>query len=229
MRASVIVFPGSNCDRDVEVALAQTIGKAPEMVWHGERTLPKTDLIVLPGGFAYGDYLRSGAVAAHSPIMADVVRAAAAGTPVLAICNGFQIAIEAGLLPGALIANAELKFVCKDVHLRVENADTAFTTTYRAGQVIRLPVAHHDGNYFANPATLAELEQGGRVVVRYCRPDGVIDGAANPNGSIANIAGIVNRAGNVLGLMPHPERLADPALGGDDGRLLFQSLVRMLA
>ena len=229
MRASVIVFPGSNCDRDVEVALAQNIGRAPEMVWHGERTLPKTDLIVLPGGFAYGDYLRSGAVAAHSPIMADVVRAADAGTPVLAICNGFQIAIEAGLLPGALIANAELKFVCKDVHLRVENADTEFTTTYRAGQVIRLPVAHHDGNYYADRATLAELEQGGRVVLRYCRPDGVIDGAANPNGSIANIAGIVNRAGNVLGLMPHPERLADPALGGDDGRLLFQSLVRVLA
>ncbi len=229
MRASVIVFPGSNCDRDVEVALAQNIGRAPEMVWHGERTLPKTDLIVLPGGFAYGDYLRSGAVAAHSPIMADVVRAAVAGTPVLAICNGFQIAIEAGLLPGALIANAELKFVCRDVYLRVENADTEFTTTYRAGQVIRLPVAHHDGNYYADRATLAELEQGGRVVLRYCRPDGVIDGAANPNGSIANIAGIVNRAGNVLGLMPHPERLADPALGGDDGRLLFQSLVRVLA
>ncbi len=229
MRASVIVFPGSNCDRDVEVALAQNIGRAPEMVWHGERTLPKTDLIVLPGGFAYGDYLRSGAVAAHSPIMADVVRAADAGTPVLAICNGFQIAIEAGLLPGALIANAELKFVCRDVYLRVENADTEFTTTYRAGQVIRLPVAHHDGNYYADRATLAELEQGGRVVLRYCRPDGVIDGAANPNGSIANIAGIVNRAGNVLGLMPHPERLADPALGGDDGRLLFQSLVRVLA
>ncbi len=229
MRASVIVFPGSNCDRDVMVALGQIVGGAPEMVWHGERTLPKTDLIVLPGGFAYGDYLRSGAVAAHSPIMADVVRAADAGTPVLAICNGFQIAIEAGLLPGALIANAELKFVCRDVYLRVENADTEFTTTYRAGQVIRLPVAHHDGNYYADRATLAELEQGGRVVLRYCRPDGVIDGAANPNGSIANIAGIVNRAGNVLGLMPHPERLADPALGGDDGRLLFQSLVRILA
>ncbi len=199
------------------------------MVWHGERTLPKTDLIVLPGGFAYGDYLRSGAMAAHSPIMREVVRAADSGTPLLAICNGFQIAIEAGLLPGALIANAELRFVCRDVHLRVANIDTPFTAAYRQGQVIRLPVAHHDGNYFADPATLAELEQDSRVVFRYCRPDGAIDGTANPNGSIADIAGIVNRAGNVLGLMPHPERLADPALGGDDGRLLFQSLVQVLA
>ena len=229
MRASVIVFPGSNCDRDVKVALAQSIGRVPEMVWHGDRQLPKSDLIVLPGGFAYGDYLRSGAMAAHSPIMGDVVRAANAGTPVLAICNGFQIAIEAGLLPGALMANAALRFVCKDVHLRIENADTPFTTAYRRGQVIRVPVAHHDGNYFADPAILAELEQAGQVVFRYCRRDGAVDDTANPNGSIANIAGIVNRAGNVLGLMPHPERLADPMLGGEDGRLLFQSLVQVLA
>ncbi len=228
MRACVIVFPGSNCDRDVKVALARWVGAAPAMIWHGDRALPETDLIVRPGGFAHGDYLRAGAMAAHSPVMRAVVRAADAGTPVLAICNGFQIAIEAGLLPGALIANANLKFVCSDVHIRVENVDTPFTAAYRAGQVTRLPVAHQHGNYFVDPATLAELEDGNRVVFRYCRPDGASGPAANPNGSTANIAGIVNQAGNVLGLMPHPERLADPALGGDDGRLVFQSLAAVL-
>ena len=229
MKAAVVVFPGSNCDRDVEVALGQSMGHPPKRVWHGDADLPATDLIVLPGGFSYGDYLRSGALAARSPVMRAVVRRARAGTPVLAICNGFQIACEAGLLPGVLIANASLKFVCRDVHLKVENVETPFSHGYDAGQVIRIPVAHHDGNYFADPETLGRLEDEGRVVFRYCRPGGETAADANPNGSANHIAGIVNEARSVLGMMPHPERLADPALGGADGRLLFDSVVGALA
>ena len=229
MKAAVIVFPGSNCDRDVAVALAQSTGREPAMVWHGETELPKTDLIVVPGGFSYGDYLRAGAMAAHSPVMREVVRRAGAGTPVLGICNGFQILAEAGLLPGVLMRNASLKFACRDVWLRVETSQSLFTSGYAAGQVIRLPIAHADGNYFADPATLDALEQNGQVAFRYAAPDGAVTGEANPNGSQRNIAGVFNRAKTVLGLMPHPERLADPKLGGTDGRALFDGLAAALA
>jgi len=229
MRSAVIVFPGSNCDRDVQVALRASAGTEPVMAWHGDAELPAVDLIVVPGGFSYGDYLRAGAMAAHSPVMREVVARAQAGVPVLGICNGFQVLCEAGLLPGALMRNAGLKFVCRDVYLRVENAQTLFTAGYAAGQVVRMPVAHHDGNYFADAATLDALESEGRVAFRYCAPDGAATGDANPNGSARNIAGILNAAGNVLGMMPHPERLAEPALGGTDGRALFDALERALA
>ena len=228
MRAAVIVFPGSNCDRDVQVALAESIGAPPLMVWHGDSEMPAVDLIVVPGGFSYGDYLRSGAMAAHSPVMREVARRARAGVPVLGICNGFQVLTEAGLLPGVLMANAGLRFICRDVHLRVEVADTVFTGRYARGQVIRLPIAHHDGNYFADADTLARLRAEDRVAVRYCSPEGALDAAANPNGSLDNIAGILNRERNVLGLMPHPERMADAALGGTDGRAMFDGLVEAL-
>jgi phosphoribosylformylglycinamidine synthase len=229
MPAAVIVFPGSNCDRDVAVALEAASGRPPSMVWHQESTLPPSDLIVVPGGFSYGDYLRSGAMAAHSPIMRAVIERANGGTPVLGICNGFQILAEAGLLPGILMRNASLKFVCRDVDLRVERADTVFTSAYTKGEVLRVPVAHHDGNYFADPDTLRRLQDGGQIAFRYCDAGGTITAAANPNGSIDNIAGIVNAAGNVLGMMPHPERLADPLLGGTDGAPLFTALAEAIA
>ena len=234
MKAAVIVFPGSNCDRDVMVALEASAGRAPAMVWHNEQALPACDLIVLPGGFAHGDYLRAGAMAARSAVMADVVRRAKAGVPVLAICNGFQVACEAGLLPGALMRNAGLRFVCRWVSLRVEEAGSPFTAGYRADQVVRMPVAHHEGNYFADPETLARLEGEGLVAFRYVDGDGETgDGetgdGANPNGSVADIAGILNPARTVLGLMPHPERAAEPALGGVDGRAMFDGLVEALA
>jgi phosphoribosylformylglycinamidine synthase len=228
MNASVIVFPGSNCDRDVARALEAASGRAPQMVWHGETALPASDLIVLPGGFSYGDYLRAGAMAAHSPIMRDVVDRARAGVPVLGICNGFQILTETGLLPGALMRNASLRFVCKDIYLRLEFTDTPFTTGYGRGQVVRFPVAHHDGNYFADPDTLRMLDGEGRIVFRYCDADGNITEKANPNGSLANIAGIRSADGRILGLMPHPERLADAALGGTDGCALFHSVAEVL-
>jgi len=227
--ASVIVFPGSNCDRDVAVALEAAFGTPPAMVWHREASLPPSDLVVVPGGFSYGDYLRSGAMAANSPIMADVVRAAGRGVPVLGICNGFQILAEARLLPGVLMRNAGLKFICRDVALRVDNADTVFTSGYRRGQVIRIPVAHHDGNYFADDETMARLKGEGRITFRYCDAKGETTDAANPNGSRDNIAGIVNEAGNVLGMMPHPERLADMKLGGIDGAPMFTALAGALA
>jgi phosphoribosylformylglycinamidine synthase I len=229
MSAAVIVFPGSNCDRDIAVALEAALGRAPQMVWHGNSDLPKVDLIAVPGGFSYGDYLRSGAMAANSPIMREVVAQAGRGLPVLGICNGFQVLTECGLLPGVLMRNASLKFICRDVDLRVERNDTIFTRDYGAGDVIRIPVAHHDGNYFTDPDTLEGLEGDGRVAFRYCTPDGAITDAANPNGSLANIAGILNEAGNVLGMMPHPERLADPLLGGTDGAPMFTALAEAIA
>ena len=229
MSAAVIVFPGSNCDRDIAVALEAAFGHAPQMVWHGNSDLPKVDLIAVPGGFSYGDYLRSGAMAANSPIMREVVAQAGRGVPVLGICNGFQVLTECGLLPGVLMRNASLKFICRDVDLRVERNDTIFTRDYGAGDVIRIPVAHHDGNYFTDPDTLEGLEGDGRVAFRYCTPDGAITDAANPNGSLANIAGILNEAGNVLGMMPHPERLADPLLGGTDGAPMFTALAEAIA
>ena len=220
MKSSVIVFPASNCDRDAAVALEQATGKAPTMVWHGDADLPPTDLIVLPGGFSYGDYLRSGAMAARSPIMRAVIEKAKAGTPVIGICNGFQILTEAGLLPGALMRNAGLNFVCRTVTLLVENNQSMFSSAFEKGKAVNFPVAHHDGNYFADTETLDRLESEGRVVFRY------VD---NPNGSARDIAGIVNDAGNVLGLMPHPERVTSPLLGGLDGAVFFKGLVEAVS
>jgi phosphoribosylformylglycinamidine synthase subunit PurQ / glutaminase len=228
MRASVIVFPGSNCDRDAAVALEAATGAPPAMVWHGDSEIPASDLIVLPGGFSYGDYLRSGAMAAHSPVMREVVARARAGTPVLGICNGFQVLTEAGLLPGVLMRNATLKFICKDVHLRVERNDTLYTRRYQPGEVVRFAIAHKDGSYFADVATLERLEDEGRVAFRYCEETGEVTSRANPNGSRNNIAGIYSETGTVLGLMPHPERLADAALSGTDGAKMFLSLVETL-
>jgi len=228
MKASVIVFPGSNCDRDVAVSLEAAMGKKPAMVWHGEVDVPASDLIVLPGGFSYGDYLRSGAMAAHSPIMRDVVEKAKKGTPVLGICNGFHLLTETGLLPGVLMRNASLKFICKDVLLKVMRNDTDFARRYEKEQVIRIPIAHHDGNYFADEDTLDRIEGENRVAFRYCDALGDPNRDANPNGSRRNIAGLYNEAGTVLGLMPHPERLADPALGGTDGKPMFDSLIEAL-
>jgi len=229
MKSAVIVFPGSNCDRDVQVALAASTEQSPKMVWHGDSEMPDVDLIVVPGGFSYGDYLRAGSMAANSPVMREVVARANAGTPVLGICNGFQILCESGLLPGALLRNAGLRFVCRDVLLRVENEETVFTGQNSKGDVIRIPIAHHDGNYFADDATLDELEQSNRVAFRYCDKNGEPTIDANPNGSARNIAGILNDNGNVLGMMPHPERLADQALGGTDGKSMFESLSEKLA
>ena len=231
MKASVIVFPGSNCDRDIQVALANSIGGTVDMVWHGDSDMAKTDLIVLPGGFSYGDYLRCGAMSARSPIMREVVARAKSGVAVLGICNGFQILLEAGLLPGALLLNAERNFVCRDVNIRVENSRTLFTNSYEQGQVLRIPVAHHDGQYFTDPDTLAELRERDQIAFRYCADggDGAANSAANPNGSIDDIAGIFNDSKSVLGLMPHPERAADAIHGGTDGRGLLNSLVSALA
>ena len=229
MRANVIVFPGSNCDRDVKVALEAVSGHRVRMVWHGVNEIPPCDLIVLPGGFSYGDYLRCGAMAAHAPIMRDIVAKAKAGVPVLGICNGFQMLCETGLLPGVLMRNALLTFVCRDVYLKVENAATVFTGAYKEGEIIRIPVAHHDGNYFADNDTLNRLESEGRVVFRYTDAEGASTGAANPNGAQRNIAGICDAAGRIVGMMPHPERLYEPELGGTDGRRLFESLVSALA
>jgi len=217
MKTAVIVFPGSNCDRDIAVALEAVTGIAPAMVWHGESELPAgAGVIALPGGFSYGDYLRCGAIAARSPIVRAVVEAAGRGTPVLGVCNGFQVLTETGLLPGALMRNEALDFVCRDVALTVENAQTAFTSRYAAGEIVHFPVAHHDGNYNADAETLDRLEGEGRVAFRYAEP---------VNGSARGIAGVFNTAGNVLGMMPHPERRIEAAHGGDDGRRLFEGLL----
>jgi phosphoribosylformylglycinamidine synthase I len=229
MQAAIIVFPGSNREQDVHDALARASGKAPLKVWHRESELPDADLLVIPGGFSYGDYLRCGAMAAHSPIMREVKARAGRGTPVLGICNGFQILTEAGLLPGVLLANQTLKFHCKEVNLRVETSQSIFTCGYEAGQVIRVPVAHHDGNYFADAATLDRLEDEGLVAFRYCTAAGEVSDAGNANGSARNIAGVFNETKTVLGLMPHPEDATDPLLGGTDGQALFAGLVEALA
>jgi phosphoribosylformylglycinamidine synthase subunit PurQ / glutaminase len=229
MQAAIIVFPGSNRERDMADALARASGRTPLIVWHRETELPNVDLLVIPGGFAYGDYLRCGAMAAHSPIMREVKVRAERGTPVLGVCNGFQVLTEAGLLPGALLTNSTLKFHCRDVHLRVETSQSLFTSGYEAGQVIRVPVAHHDGNYFADPATLDRLEGDGLVAFRYCSPQGELTEESNENGSARNIAGVFNATKTVLGLMPHPEDATDPLLGGTDGEGLFAGLVEALA
>jgi len=223
MKSAVIVFPGSNCDRDARDVLATT-GLNPVMVWHRDATLPKVDLVVLPGGFSYGDYLRSGAMGAHSPIMQEVKKHAAGGGLVIGICNGFQVLTECGLLPGVLMRNQKLKFLCREVLLRVDNVTTPFTKNYKKGQIINVPIAHHDGNYFADDATLKSLEDNGQIVFRYSDAQGKLTEEANPNGSRMNIAGICNKEKNVLGMMPHPERHAEAMLGGIDGLAMFKGL-----
>ncbi len=221
MRAAVIQFPGSNCDRDMAVAIRDITGADTKLIWHRETTLPEgLDLIAIPGGFSYGDYLRSGAMAARSPVMQAVVKAAAGGVPVLGVCNGFQILTEAGLLPGALMRNGGIRFVCRTVGLTVENNQSIFTSGYEQGEQISIPVAHHDGNYFADDDTLDRLEGEGRVALRY---NEVV------NGSARNIAGLLNSAGNVIGMMPHPERMIENVQGGSDGRRLFEGLIREIA
>ena len=226
MKAAVVVFPGINRERDMARALTLISGRAPAMVWHADTMLPEgTDLEVLPGGFSYGDYLRCGAIAARAPIMAAVREHAAKGGLVLGVCNGFQILCEAGLLPGVLLRNAALKFICRDVHLRVERSDTPFTRGYNAGQVIRVPTAHGEGNYFASPETLAELEAEGRVLFRYTDAEGKVADTANVNGATNAIAGVLSEKHNVLGLMPHPENHIEAIMGSTDGRGLFAGLV----
>jgi phosphoribosylformylglycinamidine synthase I len=228
MKAAIVIFPGSNREHDVAMALQRATGHEPVRVWHRDGSLPEADLIVLPGGFAYGDYLRCGAMAAHSPIMRDVRARAERGTPVLGICNGFQVLTEAGMLPGALLPNRSLSFTCKDVHLRVENNQTIFTCGYAAGQTIRVPVAHHDGGYTADPDTLDRLEERGLVAFRYCGPSGQLSDDDNFNGSARAIAGVFNETRTVLGLMPHPENATDPLLGGIDGQAFFTGLIGAL-
>jgi phosphoribosylformylglycinamidine synthase subunit PurQ / glutaminase len=229
MKSAVIVFPGINRERDMARTLRLVSGREPAMVWHADTALPAgTDLVVVPGGFSYGDYLRCGAIAARAPVM-DAVRAfAAKGGLVLGVCNGFQILCEAGLLPGVLMRNAQLKFICKDVYLKVERSGTPFTRGYNAGQVIRVPVAHGEGNFVADAETIARIEGEGRVAFRYCAPDGTLSPAWNVNGATNAIAGIVSEAGNVLGMMPHPENHVEPAMGCTDGRGLFAGLAEQL-
>jgi len=229
MDAAVVVFPGSNRENDVATALEHAMGRPPKMVWHRDSTLPKVDLIVVPGGFSYGDYLRCGAIAAHSPVMREIKERAKAGVAVLGICNGFQILTEAGLLPGILLRNAGLGFVCKNVGLKVETSQSLFTSGYAAGQTLSIPVAHHDGNYFADEATLDRLEERGQIAFRYCDAEGELTPEANPNGSARAIAGIFNETKNVLGLMPHPENAVEALHGSTDGRAMFKGIVEALS
>ena len=228
MRAVVVTFPGSNCDYDCYKAAQELLRGDVHYVWHREHDLRSADVVFLPGGFAYGDYLRAGAIARFSPVMLEVMAFAAAGGMVVGICNGFQVLCEAALLPGALIKNASLQFRGEDIRVRVERTDTAFTSEYARGQVLCLPIAHGEGNYVADADTLARLEGEGRVVFRYVEPSGAVSEAGNPNGSMNSIAGIMNERGNVLGLMPHPERVVDPILGNTDGRGVFESIRAML-
>ncbi len=229
MKSAIIIFPGTNRERDVAIALRQATGHRPTLLWHGETQLPAVDLVVLPGGFSHGDYLRCGAMAAQSPIMPALHGFASSGGHILGICNGFQILTEAGLLPGALLRNASLRFISRDCHLRVERADTAFARHYQTGQVFRAPMAHGDGNYVASPDTVRMLEDDGRVAFRYVTPAGEPVAEANPNGSVNAIAGIYSANLRVLGLMPHPEDLVDPLMGGTDGKPLFEGLTEALA
>ena len=229
MKSAVVVFPGSNCDRDAAVALRQATGTAPVMVWHRDTDMPEVDLIVLPGGFSHGDYLRGGAIAARAPIMKEIVRRGHKGVPIVGICNGFQMLTEAGLLPGILMRNAGLKFICKDTFIDVSDNTTIFTNAYTAHQTLRIPIAHNEGNFFADDATLDQLESDGRVAFRYADKTGAVTAAANPNGSARNIAGIYSENRSILGLMPHPARAVDARHGGTDGIGFFTSIVQALA
>jgi phosphoribosylformylglycinamidine synthase len=228
MKFGVVVFPGSNCDHDAHHAVGAVLGHQVEFIWHQSENLDGFDAVILPGGFSYGDYLRTGAIARFSPVMRSVERFAHRGGLVLGICNGFQILLEAGLLPGAMLRNRGLRFICRDVWIRVESTDTPFTLAAEPGQVLRVPIAHSDGNYTAEPETLRELERNDQIVFRYTTADGREDAAANPNGSMENIAGIVNRERNVLGMMPHPERAVETIMGSTDGLVVFRSMVQSL-
>lgn len=228
MKFGVVVFPGSNCDHDTYHVVSKVIGQPVDFIWHKEEQIDRFDAIILPGGFSYGDYLRSGAIARFSPVMRSVRQFAEEGGMVMGICNGFQILCEAGLLPGALLRNRDLKFICEHINIRVERVDTPFTTACERGQVLSLPIAHGEGNYFCDPETLDALEREGRVIFRYCDADGSVTDKSNPNGSINNIAGICNAERNVLGLMPHPERAAESLLGSSDGRAIFLSMADSL-
>jgi len=232
MKFGVVVFPGSNCDHDAFHAIGSVIGQPVEFIWHQSQQVSGFDAIILPGGFAYGDYLRTGAIARFSPVMQAVDRFARSGGLVIGICNGFQILLEAGMLPGAMMRNKGLRFLCRHVHIRVENTDTPFTRAARVGQVLKIPIAHMEGNYFCDPAALADLERNKQIIFRYVKPDGhpaeIDDREANPNGSLAAIAGICNRERNVLGLMPHPERAMEMPLGSADGIVIFRSMVESL-
>ena len=228
MKFAVVVFPGSNCDQDAYHAVRHVLGQDAEFLWHKEASLGGADVVILPGGFSHGDYLRTGAIARFSPVMDAVRTFAERGGPVLGICNGFQVLLEAGMLPGAMLRNAGLKFRCEHVHVRVEQTDTPFTATCRPGQVLRLPIAHGEGNYFADAETIQSLEQQRQVIFRYVTPEGQVTADANPNGSLNSIAGLCNRTRNVVGLMPHPERACEPALGSADGLVLLESVVAAL-
>jgi phosphoribosylformylglycinamidine synthase subunit PurQ / glutaminase len=228
VKVGVLVFPGSNCDHDCEHVFQDVLGQKVQMIWHKETTVAGLDAVVIPGGFSYGDYLRTGAIARFSPVMTAVKEFAQKGGVVLGICNGFQILLEAGLLSGAMLRNRSLHFVCKDVHVRVENAATPFTGACKPGQVLKIPIAHAEGNYYTDPVTLAGLQANAQAVFRYCTQDGKVTPEANPNGSLDNIAGIRNAEGNVLGMMPHPERCAEDLLGNADGRLVLTSMVEFL-
>ena len=229
MKFGIVVFPGSNCDEDCHHVATNLLGCRADYIWHHERDLKGADAIILPGGFAYGDYLRAGALARFSPVMESVAAFAKAGGPVLGICNGFQVLLEAGLLPGAMQINRGLRYVCRDVWMRVENPETAFTSLYAEDEIVKMPVGHMEGNYTATPEVLAQLERDSRVVFRYCDPHGRVTDESNPNGAAANIAGIRNREGNVVGLMPHPDRCSEKLLGNDMGIRMFESVVSALA
>jgi len=228
MKFGVVVFPGSNCDHDAFYAISNVLQQPVEFIWHQSENLTQCDAVILPGGFSYGDYLRTGAIARFSPVMKSVEKFAKSGGLVLGICNGFQILCEAGLLPGAMLRNSGLRFICRHVHVRVEQTDTPFTCAAQKGQILKIPIAHSDGNYTCDPATLRELEKNRQVIFRYTTPDGKDDAAGNPNGSMNNIAGICNRARNVVGLMPHPERAVETALDSADGLVIFRSLAETL-
>ncbi len=229
MKFAVIEFPGSNCDHDAYHAAKHVLGQQAEFVWHKDADLRGADVVVLPGGFSYGDYLRTGAIARFSPVMACVREFANAGGPVIGICNGFQVLLEAGLLEGALLRNRRLKFLCEHVHVRVEQTDTPFTSGAVAGQVLRLPIAHGEGNFHASPETVAALEANRQVIFRYCADDGVLSDASNPNGSVGAIAGVCSSGRNVVGLMPHPERACESMLGSADGRVILESVISTFA
>ena len=225
MKFGIVVFPGSNCDHDVYDVLRRTMKQDVEFLWHGNHTLNNCDAVVLPGGFSYGDYLRTGSIARFSPIMQEVIKFAQKGKPVMGICNGFQILLESGLLPGAMEKNKSLRFICKFVNLRVETTRSNYTSRCEKNQILKIPIAHNEGNYYLDAEGLAELEENNQVVLRYCDANGEITEAANPNGSLHNIAGIVNEQGNILGLMPHPERASEMILGSEDGKFIFQSMI----